>query len=386
MEDFSLLAKMGSRPADDPTTTATLHTPESAALPDQPADDRFSRDLVARYWQILQAERLSWTEHHRLVRLLGSGGHGYVYLSEGRGTDGFTLPVALKIFSPERHPDHRAYDDAMRQIARIAAQVARIQQDNLVDVHHWIDRGWVRVMEMEWIDGFDLRRLLTRPMLETLRRRVSPERLSTIDRVVVTEGPSQPRLKPGVATAIIRDCLAALDALHRAGIIHADVKPSNVMIKRTGNTKLIDVGSAFEIGRPAPRQGCTPAYAAPEVLERAQWSPQSDLASLGYMLIEMLSGVSLFAGLGTYQELWEAKCRLSQRLDEVLPGEVVCNDLLMSFCRRLIAVKPAERFVSAEEADSPQGGAASFHRQLVKGDLSSEYDTEIRRWLSGLAD
>ena len=94
-------------------------------------------ELLGRYRTILEEKRLSWTEHHRLIRLLGSGGQGVVYLSERRSTDDFTLPVALKIFSPERYEDERAYDDAMGRMAGVAAQVAQIQQDNLLDVHNW---------------------------------------------------------------------------------------------------------------------------------------------------------------------------------------------------------------------------------------------------------
>ena len=56
---------------------------------------------------------MSWTEHLHLTRRLGSGGQGVVYLSERRGTDNFTLPVALKIFSPARYDDARSYDEAM---------------------------------------------------------------------------------------------------------------------------------------------------------------------------------------------------------------------------------------------------------------------------------
>ena len=74
---------------------------------------RCSDELLGRYQQILDEQRLSWTEHHRLISLLGSGGQGVVYLSERRGTDNFTLPVALKIFSPERYEDERSYDEAM---------------------------------------------------------------------------------------------------------------------------------------------------------------------------------------------------------------------------------------------------------------------------------
>ena len=92
-----------------------------------------------------------------------------VYLSERRGTDNFTLPVALKIFSPERYEDARRYDEAMARIAQVAARVAQIQQDNLLDVHNFVERSRIRMMEMEWVDGYDLSRLLTREMLERTR-------------------------------------------------------------------------------------------------------------------------------------------------------------------------------------------------------------------------
>ena len=91
-----------------------------------------------------------------------------------------------------------------------------------------------------------------------------------------------------------------------------------------------------------------------------------------------------FAGLKSYQELLEAKRFLAQRLARILPEEVVCNELLMSFCRGLVAPDPSRRFPSAEAADLVKEGAASFHRQLIKGDLASEYDNEIRLWLEEL--
>src|SRR5262249_46205657 len=149
-------------------------------------------------------------------------------------------------FSPERYPDARAYDEAMGHIAHIAARVAQIQQDNLLDVHNFVDRNRIRLMEMEWVDGYDLGRLLTQETLERTRFRVSARRWEHLNNVVLTAGPTQPRLKPGIAIAILRDCLSALAALHREGIVHGDVKPANIMLKRTGNAKIIDIGSAFE--------------------------------------------------------------------------------------------------------------------------------------------
>ncbi len=347
---------------------------------------RCSDELLGRYQEIIAEQRLSWTEHHRLISLLGSGGQGVVYLTQRRGTDSFTLPVALKIFSPERYENEQSYDEAMARMAEVAARVAQIQQDNLLDVQNWVDRSRIRMMEMEWVNGYDLSRLLTRTMLERLEKHVSGKRWNYINQVIVTAGAMQPRVKPGIAIAIVRDCLAGLAALHREGIVHGDLKPSNIMLKRTGNAKIVDLGSAFDFEQAPPRRTCTPAYAAPEVLEGGQSTPRSDLASLGYVLIEMLGGAPPFAGLTNYRDLLEAKRFLAQRLPHVLPNEVVVNELLMSFCRGLVAPDPMRRFPSAEAADLVKEGAAAFHRQLVKGDLASEYDNEIRVWLEELPE
>ena len=69
-------------------------------------------------------------------------------------------PVAIKIFSPDRYDDERAYDDAMQRIADVAAHVAQIQHDNLLDVQNFVDRNRIRMMVMEWVDGYDLEKLL----------------------------------------------------------------------------------------------------------------------------------------------------------------------------------------------------------------------------------
>ena len=346
----------------------------------------FDTELVQRYQKFLQTKRFHWTVHHRLQKRLGSGGQGVVFLTELRGADGFTLPVALKIFTPERYEDARAYDEAMTRIARVSAWVAMIQQDNLLDVQNFVDHERVRMMVMEWVDGFDLRRLLCHHTLLRIKDRVSARRWDYINNVIATKGHEQTRFKPGVAVAIVRQCLAALAALHRENIVHADVKPSNVMLKRTGSAKIIDIGSAFRLDDPPPLRTCTPTYAAPEVLDGGESTPRSDLASLGYMLIEMLSGRQPFAGLQTYRELLEAKRLLPHRLSEILPKEVTCNELLMSFCRGLIAPDPMVRFPDAEAAALVKDGAAAFLRQLVKGDMSSEYDNEIRLLIEELRE
>ena len=76
--------------------------------------------LVPRYRAILEEPRLDWTERHCLTRRIGAGGQGVVFLGERRGADGFRLPVALKVFSPEKYEDDSAYDEAMGRMARVA--------------------------------------------------------------------------------------------------------------------------------------------------------------------------------------------------------------------------------------------------------------------------
>ena len=340
--------------------------------------------LLARYDELTHDGKVSWTGHYNLLKLLGRGGQGEVYLTEYRGTDGFTVPVAMKIFSPERFADSRAYDESMQRVASIAARVALIQHDNLLDVQNFFERHRIRIMMMEWVDGYDLRQLTSPRCLELLHGRVSSRRWNYINEVILTDGPDQSRFKAGVAVSIVRECLAALAALHREGIVHGDVKPANIMLKRSGHAKLIDMGSAFDYRSPPRDRECTPLYAAPEVLENYESTPRSDLASVGYVLIELLSGMNPFAGKTAYREILQAKRELPGNLHEVLPEDVVRNELLMNFLRGLIAPDPNRRFPSAEAAEHVEQGAAAFHRQLILGDMATEYDNDIRVWLEEL--
>ena len=358
-------------------TTTTLQQIE-ATISFHGQTEVVNHELSDRYDAVIREQRLNWTTHQRLIRLLGKGGQGLVFLSERRGADQFTLPIAVKVFSPNRYESSAAYETAMERIARVAAQVAQIQQDHLLDVHNFVDRRRIRMMVMEWVDGFDLRRLLNNHLIRSIQSRVSEKRWRHIVEVIIAPGVDQPCFRPGVAVAIVRECLAALAALHREGIVHGDIKPANIMLKCSGNAKIVDIGSAFHVDDPPPLRTCTPTYAAPEVLEGGECTPRSDLASLGYVLIEMLSGQPIFAGLSTYKELLEAKLTLAQQLDKILPRDVSCNDLLMNFCRGLIAPDPMRRFPSAEAANLLREGAAAFLRQLIVMNLASEYDNEIR--------
>lgn len=364
-------------------TTRLLHGTRTITHGGRPATLR-STELLSDYMEMIHEPKVGWTEHLRLLRLLGQGGQGVVYLSERRGSDNFTLPVALKFFSPDRFDDDRGYHEAMERMAQVSSRIALIQHDNLLDVQNFIERRRIRVLEMEWVDGYDLDTLLAPEMLERARSRVAHRRWEYINNVIATEGQGRIRLKPGMAVAVVRDCLGALAALHRQEIIHGDIKPSNIMVKRTGNAKIIDVGSAADLHNPPLQRTCTPQYAAPEMLDRQEVTPRSDLASLGYVLVELLAGKPLFAGIREYANLLEAKRTLPQRLHKILPPEVTQSELLMQICRRLTAPDPMLRYATAEQADSGRDGLVEFQRTLVRGDLASEYENELRVWLEEL--
>jgi serine/threonine-protein kinase len=361
-------------------TTRYKADPRTQALG---ADGRHgdTSELTERYLALMDLQRTQWTTYHRFGRLLGSGGQGIVFLSERRGTDGFTVPVAMKVFSPETFHSQAAYERDMLRIGTAAAHVAQIQHDNVLHVHDFVDRNRIRIMIMEWIDGYDLRELMSLERWTLLGEKLPEERWHYINSVVMTAGKSQTRFKAGVAVAIVRDCLSALAALHRAGIVHGDIKPSNIMLKRTGLAKVIDVGSAFQIAAPPLTRMCSPQYAAPEVLENTVITARSDLASLGYCLVEMLAGRAIFDETASISRLLEQKRDLPRRLHSLLPHEVTCNDLLMNLCRGLIAPDPMIRFPTAEAADLLQDGAASFLRQLVLSNLSTEYNHDIHIFL-----
>lgn len=282
------------------------------------------RDLIGSYESLIGENRLGWSANLQLKRRLGSGGQGAVYLAERIGADDFCVPVAVKIFSPERYGSLEEYDLDMGRMGKVSAQIARIQHDNLLAIDHFLDRDRIRIMVMEWIEGFDLRRLMTARMYGTTKDRVSRKRWNLLNQHVVTSGAKQPRLRTNAALTILRDCLQGLSALHCEGIVHGDIKPANVMLKKSGSAKIIDMGNAHDFESGVPITACTPAYAAPSVLEGQGHSEASDLVSLGYLATELLSGRPLFDADSNLDMLLEEKKQLPRRLAKLLPDDLDC--------------------------------------------------------------
>ncbi|MFD8246347.1 serine/threonine-protein kinase [Nocardia sp. NPDC059691] len=203
-----------------------------------------------------------WFGHYRLDRLLGSGGMGEVWLAHDTTTD---RVVALKLL-----PTAYAADPKFRQrFTREARLATQVRGPHLVPIHSFGELDGRLYIDMEFIEGCDVAALLRRS------GRLDPER----------------------AIEIVAQTAAALDIAHRAGLVHRDVKPSNIMVTPSGTVYLIDFGTAHRSDQPALTATGnvvgTLAYMAPERFDRAA-GPRSDQYSLACVLFECLTGYRPF--------------------------------------------------------------------------------------------
>jgi tRNA A-37 threonylcarbamoyl transferase component Bud32 len=200
-------------------------------------------------------------DEYRLISLLGKGGMARVYLGLDTRLKRY---VAIKIVdTPFR--GHSEYRDRFR---REAKAVAQLQHPNIIHLYHYGEVDDLLYMAMPYIEGASLAHLIY-----SYRQ----------------EGAWMPATEVG---RLVREIGQALDHAHRQGVVHRDVKPSNIMLDKTGRAILTDFGLVLfvEAGTQAEVFG-TPHYMAPEqVQSSADAGPASDLYSLGIILYEMCTG------------------------------------------------------------------------------------------------
>jgi len=371
---------------------------ETTAAPELQATEPGLEQLKRQYQALISSDGAAPVAGYWLRQRLGQGGQGIVFAAQCGGADGYCNNVlAVKLFSPHRYPSVESYEKDMRRIAQVASIVAGIDQGNVLSVQRFDECRGIRMMVMKRILGYDLQELMRPAMLECVKHR-DHELWEELNKVVAVPGPHQTRFRPGAAVALIRPCLRALDQLHSQGVVHGDVKPANLMISPEGEVKLVDTGSAFEWQRSPRSYFCTPRYAALEVLESGKCTPRSDLASLGYVLVELLTGRSVFA---TQQpkgpreicmpqeastgikppddpELANEKRRLPSELGRLLHSY---SPRLVQLCRRLIDPAPENRFASAYDAEL---FAYRYIQELEQAELSCHFDNEFRLWLKAI--
>jgi serine/threonine-protein kinase len=253
---------------------------------------------------------------YRLSTPLGAGGMGEVFLAHDTRLD---RQVAIKRV--------RAIDDtdAQRQILREARTVAHLSHPNIASVFDVVEQDGRLHVVMEYVEGETLAGRLRRgPLAE-------PEALSYGEQIA-----------------------GALVYAHRQGIIHCDIKPSNVIVTPEGRVKVLDFGIArFEA---TIRDGekttfarvvrGTPAYMAPEVLHGAEPTAVSDVYSLGIVLFELVTArLPYAASLAAARLGGDAPSAPTPPLER--PPEL--SRQLSEIVIRAIAPDPTMRFATAEE-------------------------------------
>jgi serine/threonine protein kinase len=253
-----------------------------------------------------------------LTAVLGRGGMGVVYraFDTGKGRT-----VALKVLIPGLAAD-RAYQDRFR---RESKRTARLREPHIIPIHDYGQIEGRLFIDMRLVEGTDLATVLDR------------------------DGP----MPPAAAAWITAQVASALDAAHADGLIHRDVKPSNVLITGQGKSVpfayLIDFGIVRVISGASPSTGSgaigTVAYMAPERFAGSPGDRRADVYSLACVLHECLTGRPPFSGemvavmLAQLNALPPAPSRLRPGLPAAV-DEVVARGL---------AKDPARRYGTAGE-------------------------------------
>lgn len=198
-------------------------------------------------------------DRYRLLEGVGAGGMARVYRAHDELLE---RDVAVKLIA-ERFAADPPYVERFRREARLCA---RLSHSNILAVLDAGDEPREYIV-MEFVEGLDARKLLKR----------------------------RGRLTPGQTVHIVAQICDALTYAHNQGVVHCDVSPSNILLRRSdGAAKLADFGLAFRAGEVGSTQAGgmsgTPGYVAPEVLWGAEPTPRSDLYCLGAVAYGFLVG------------------------------------------------------------------------------------------------
>ncbi|MCV7228231.1 protein kinase domain-containing protein [Mycolicibacterium komossense] len=209
---------------------------------------------------------------YRLEALLGEGGMGQVYRAFDVDTDRI---VALKVLPPQLNHDPE-FERRFRREAQIAAA---LNDPHIIPIHQYGEIEGRLYVDMRLVDGRDL------------------------SKVIAEDGG---RLHPARTVAIVEQVATALDSAHTAGLVHRDVKPSNILIAARDFAYLIDFGIARGLTDTAMTSAGhtvgTLAYMAPERFSGIA-GPESDIYSLTCVLYQCLTGRTPYAGDSAEQQL-----------------------------------------------------------------------------------
>ncbi|MFE9660430.1 Stk1 family PASTA domain-containing Ser/Thr kinase [Streptomyces sp. NPDC005955] len=235
---------------------------------------------------------------YRVDARIATGGMATVYRALDIRLD---RVVALKVMHPALAVDAGFVERFIRE----AKSVARLSHPNVVGVFDQGAQGAYVYLAMEYVPGCTLR--------DVLRERVA--------------------LRPRAALDVLESVLAALGAAHRAGLVHRDMKPENVLIGDDGRVKVADFGLVRSVdsrtGSTGPVLG-TVAYLAPEQIEDGAADTRVDVYACGIVLYEMLTGGKPHTGDTTAQVLYRHVNEDVPAPSAAVPGTAVELDELVA--------------------------------------------------------
>ncbi|MCB5166729.1 serine/threonine protein kinase [Streptomyces bambusae] len=238
------------------------------------------------------------------TRELGSGGSGRVVLAVHGATG---TPVAVKYLS-ERFRRDPAFVREFRAEARL---LGGLHSPHVVGLYEYVEAPEGAAIVMELVDGIALRALLAQ------------------------EGHTGPE----AALLVLKGSLLGLAAAHRAGVVHRDYKPENVLVGQDGASKLVDFGIAAGRGT-TPGVAGTPAYMAPEQWQGRPASPAADVYAATATFFECLTGRKPYAG--------ENFAELALRHIEAPVPDAEAPEPVRALIRRGLAKAPEDRPENAE--------------------------------------
>src|SRR5215216_665594 len=255
----------------------------------------------------------------RIERLLGRGGMGAVYLAEDTA---LARKVALKLLSPELAENERFRERFLRE-SRLAAS---LDHPHIVPIFQAGEADGVLFLAMRYVEGTDLSRL------------------------VAEEGP----LEPERVVTLVEQAASALDAAHEQGLVHRDVKPSNMLIARSAGREhcyLADFGLTKRTGSisglTATHQVVgTLDYVAPEQIRGAEVGARADVYSLACVLHECLTAQPPFERATDVAVLW---AHVHEEPPLVTSRRPELPKALDSVLARGLAKEPGDRYASCGE-------------------------------------